>query len=187
MNKIGLFYASETGNTRVVAETIQERYFGPGLVESHDVEDANAESVARYGALILGTPTVGYGELPESMDIFLSRLDQESLRGKTVALFGLGDQSGYPHEFVDALGLLCEELERLGANIVGGWPTEGYDFDASKADRGQGQFCGLVLDEDNQFDLTESRLSAWVERIEPAMLSAIGSMIPAPDGVAVID
>ncbi|WP_052314926.1 flavodoxin domain-containing protein [Thiocystis violascens] len=109
----------------------------------------------------------------------LSETSKDGVRGKTGALFGLGDQSGYPHELADALGLLCEELEARGAHVVGDWPTEGYDFDASKSDRGQGFFCGLVLDEDNQFDLTESRLDAWIERIAPAMLSVIGPRIPA--------
>lgn len=186
MKKIGLFYASETGNTRAVAKTIQQRYFGPGLMDLHDVEDADAATIEGYAALILGTPTVGCGEIPDSMEILLQRLGDASVRGKTVACFGLGDQVGYPHEFVDALGLLCEELESRGAEVVGDWPIDGYDFDASKADRGAGLFCGLVLDEDNQFELTESRLDAWIARIEPAMLSALGLKAPSREDRGVV-
>jgi hypothetical protein len=36
-----------------------------------------------------------------------------------------------------------------GARVVGAWPTDGYDFMASKAER-DGEFVGLVLDLDNQ-------------------------------------
>ena len=46
--------------------------------------------------------------------------------GKTIALFGLGDQEGYGHEFVDGLGILFEKFEDLGASFIGEWPTDGY-------------------------------------------------------------
>ena len=40
-------------------------------------------------------------------------------------------------------------------------PTEGYDFIASKAEM-KGEFCGLVLDKDNQKQLTDDRLETWL-------------------------
>ncbi len=50
---------------------------------------------------------------------------------------------------------------------MGQWPTEGYDFDASKAVK-NGQFVGLALDEDNQSELTESRITTWVAQLKIA-------------------
>ncbi len=173
MQKIGLFYASETGNTQTVATTIQQTHFQPGMVDIYDMEQATAETIAEYSVLILGAPTVGCGDLPDALDSFLQRLGNLSFVGKTVALFGLGDQEIYPHEFVDALGVLCEELESRGAEIIGAWPTEGYDFSSSRADLGDGRFCGLVLDEDNQFELTGARLESWIAQIKPTLMAEL--------------
>lgn len=172
MNQIGLIFSTVTGNTLEIAEAIKARHFPPETVAVHEFEDASAATLDAYPALILGTPTVGDGEYPDGLAEFLPELDQVDWRTKTVALFGLGDQFGYPGEFVDALGMLYEELNARGARIIGAWPTEGYQYDASRADQGNGQFCGLVLDQDNQPHLTDRRLSAWIESIKPALLAA---------------
>ena len=51
-----------------------------------------------------------------------------------------------------------------GANLVGLWENQGYEHTASKAIR-DGYFLGLALDEDNQAELTDERVSAWVEQV----------------------
>jgi len=171
MKKIGLFFATETGNTRKIAKLIQRAHFEEGVVEICNIEKATAEQIDGFDALILGTPTLGDGEYPESLAEFLPELDQIEFKGKTVALYGLGDQVTYSGEFADALGMLYEEVESRGARVVGFWPTDGYEYDCSRADLGDGRFCGLVLDQDNQADLTASRLAAWIERIKPELTS----------------
>jgi flavodoxin I len=92
-------------------------------------------------------------------------LESVDLSGKTVALFGLGDQVGYPDEFVDALGIFYKKLKKLGAPdrlLVGGW------LRVQQIQGGRdGEFVGLVLDQDNQADLTEERLEEWLERVKP--------------------
>lgn len=56
-----------------------------------------------------------------------------------------------------------------GAYIVGHWPTEGYEFDASKAQvPGENFFVGLALDEDQQPELTKARLDEWCAQIHQA-------------------
>jgi flavodoxin I len=35
-----------------------------------------------------------------------------------------------------------------------------------------GDFVGLVIDHDNQKDLTEERLDAWLEIVKPELLAA---------------
>jgi len=50
--------------------------------------------------------------------------------------------------------------------VVGAWPTDGYDYIASKAER-DGEFVGLVQDLDNQKMLLEARLEAWLKLIGP--------------------
>jgi flavodoxin I len=169
MAKIGLFYATDTGNTRKVAKMIK-RHFEEGVVDLYNVEKAAAEDLQRYDALIFGTPTLGDGELPETLQAFLPALESVDLSAKTVALFGLGDQIGYPDEFVDALGILYKKLKKLGVKPVGAWPTEGYEFERSKA-LVDGEFVGLVIDQDNQEDVTEERVEEWVEQIREELLS----------------
>ncbi|MCO6062464.1 flavodoxin domain-containing protein, partial [Pseudomonas sp. MOB-449] len=85
----------------------------------------------------IGTPTLGDGELPglsadcenESWEEFLPKLEGVDLSGKTVAIFGLGDQVGYPKEFLNAMGILYDFVVERGATVVGAWPTEGYEFE----------------------------------------------------------
>ncbi len=77
------------------------------------------------------------------------------------------DQVGYGDNFVDALGFLYDAFCDCGARVVGLTSIEGYDFNRSKALL-DGQFVGLVLDEDNQKELTEARLNDWLSAISPA-------------------
>ena len=62
----------------------------------------------------------------ESWAEALDKLKGTSFAGKTVALYGLGDQDTYAHEFVDGLILLYDFFKGAGAKIVGAWPTDGW-------------------------------------------------------------
>lgn len=178
MGKIGIFFGTDTGNTRKIAKKIHKK-LGDDADAPLNVNKASVDDLLHYDALILGTPTLGDGELPgltagaqaESWEEFLPQLEGKALSGKTVALFGLGDQEGYGHEFVDALILIYDVLVAAGAKIVGAWPTDGYSFEASRAIVDD-QFVGLVLDEDNQKELTDERIDTWLEQIKPALLGA---------------
>ena len=83
----------------------------------------------------------------------------------TPAPFSRISQAGYADNFCDAMGELAATFEAQGAKIVGSWPTDGYDHEESKAIR-DGKFVGLALDEDNQYDLSEERVTAWVAQIK---------------------
>jgi flavodoxin I len=83
-----------------------------------------------------------------------------------VALFGLGDQESYPGTFADALGKLRDSLKHTGCEFIGGWPATGYEFRDSEAIR-EGMFTGLVLDEENQPELSELRIDEWLKKILP--------------------
>lgn len=176
MGKIGIFFGSDTGNTRKIAKSIAKK-LGDAAAAPVDVKKAEVDDLLKYDALILGTPTLGDGELPglnsgageESWEEFLEKLKGSSLGGKTVALFGLGDQDAYGHEFVDGLILLYNFVVEAGAKVVGSWPTDGYSFEKSKAIV-DGKFVGLVLDHENQSEMHDERVVAWLEEIKPALL-----------------
>ncbi|HAS51747.1 MAG TPA: hypothetical protein DCS21_08410, partial [Gammaproteobacteria bacterium] len=53
--------------------------------------------------------------------------------------------------------------------FIGSWPIDGYEFEKSKALR-DGEFVGLVLDQDNQADLTDERIEEWLEQVKPELL-----------------
>ena len=173
MAKIGLFYDTDTGNTRKVAKMINKK-FDEGDIEMKNITKLELADFEKYSAFILGTPTLGEGELPENWAAFLPSLDEMDFSGKTIALFGLGDQAEYGHEFVDGMGILYEKFESLGAAFIGFWPTDGYEYTVSLAELDD-QFVGLVLDQDNQSDLTAERLETWIAQVKPALLAAATS------------
>lgn len=168
MSTIGLFYGSETGNTRKVAKSIVKK-LGEDVVELFNVSKASADDVAKFSALILGSPTLGDGELVDSWKEFLPTFKGVDLTGKTVAIYGLGDQESYGHEFCDAMSILFEAAKAQGATVIGSWPTDDYEFSKSKAVV-DGEFVGLALDNDNQKDMTDERVDAWLEQVKDALL-----------------
>ena len=167
MADIRIFYGSNLGNSEGVAKMIGAA-LGDRVSAVADIASAGPEDLASAEALILGTSTWLDGGLQEDWEDFFPRMDEIDLSGKKVGLFGLGDAASYPEEFVDALGTLYEKVKERGAQVVGFWPVEGYDFDESTAVLGD-HFAGLVIDEDNQPELTEERVAKWVEMISPEL------------------
>ncbi|WP_150050150.1 MULTISPECIES: flavodoxin [Methylomonas] len=173
MANVGIFFGTDTGNSRKVAKQIAKKL---GVAKPENINKASVDDLLAYDVLILGTPTYGDGELPgltagtssESWEEFMPNLDGADFSGKTIALYGLGDQEGYPDNFVDALGMLYDKFSELGATMVGFTSTDGYTYNKSKAVV-DGQFVGLVLDEDNQKELSEDRLADWLTELEPVL------------------
>ena len=51
-------------------------------------------------------------ELPTYWDEMIPEIESLDLKDKKVALFGLGDQIGYPDNFVDGTGILADAFEK---------------------------------------------------------------------------
>jgi len=131
------------------------------------VSTIHAADLEAYSNLILGTSTWGDGELQDDWDNFMPELKKADLKGKTVALFGLGNASFYPDTFVNALGKLSVAIKEKGCSVVGQVAKDGYTFEASLALGDDDRFVGLPLDVENEDALTDSRLKVWVESILP--------------------
>lgn len=176
MARIGIFFGTDTGRTRLIAKQIAKK-LGDAADAPVNIGRTSLADFLAYDALILGSPTLGAGELPglstglnqPSWEEFLPQLADADLSGKRIAIYGLGDQKKYPEEFVDAIGLIHDALIVRGARIVGHWPVAGYDFAASKAMDGN-RFLGLAIDQINQPLLTEARIDAWLAQIRPELL-----------------
>ncbi|MFT6389213.1 MAG: flavodoxin I [Cellvibrionaceae bacterium] len=166
MVKIGLFFGSDEGNTESVAQRIQSQ-FEDGQVDIHDIADVTQLEFTEYDQIILGIPTWDFGQIQSDWEEFWDDLSDIDFNGKTVALFGLGDQFGYGDYFLDAMGMMHDVIVENGAKIIGHWPAEGYDFDASKAlIEDQNCFVGLAIDEDQQEELTDPRIESWCEQVK---------------------
>jgi flavodoxin I len=166
MKPIAVIYGSTTDNTKNVAGKIA-KLIGNDSAELLDVSTIHASDVEAYANLILGTSTWGDGELQDDWDNFMPELKNADLKGKTVALFGLGNASFYPDTFVNGMGVLYQAIKEKGCSVVGQVANDGYTFDNSLALGDGNQFVGLPLDVENEDSLTDSRLKAWVESILP--------------------
>lgn len=165
MAKIGLFFGTQTGNTEIIAEAIQKEFGGSSIIDLHDVASAEVDDLKEYEYLIIGCPTWNIGELQSDWEGLYEDLDNIDFTGKTIAYFGAGDQISYCDNFQDAMGILEEKISSLGGKTVGYWSTENYDFNESQAVR-NGKFVGLAIDEDNQSDLTATRIKSWVAQVK---------------------
>lgn len=164
MKKIGIIYSFNTVKTgQAVKQLVEE--FGEENIELVNAEEITSEKFLGFENLILGVPTWFDGELPNYWDEFVPELEEMDLNGKTVALFGNGDQKGYPENFVDGIGIMANLLEKRGAKIAGFTSTKGYTFESSAAKRGD-EFAGLALDFENQARINKERIHTWVEQLK---------------------
>jgi flavodoxin I len=176
MAKTGIIFGTDTGKTRKIAKQIHTMLSSDDVAKPVNINRCTIDQLLEFDNLIIGTPTLGEGQLPglsvecesESWEEIADELEAADFSGKTIALYGLGDQEGYPDEFVDALGELYDIFSATGATMIGRWPNKGYEFNSSTALDGD-EFVGLVLDLDNQADLTDERLTKWVNSIKPAL------------------
>ena len=162
--KMGIFYGSSTGNTELAAELIKKE-MGEFIEFIQDISQSEPAELAQFDVLFLGVSTWNIGDMQDDWAEFLPRLEELDLTGKKVALFAQGDAQGYPYNFLDAMGELWHACQARGAELVGVWPTEGYEFDESQAMYDENHFVGLGLDEDNESDLTEDRIHRWLLQV----------------------
>lgn len=157
---VTVIFGSDGGSTKGVAAKISKKCQGRRI----DIVDATTDDFENCRLLILGSPTYGDGDLQTDWEKNIDKLRSANLKGKKVALFGTGDQHTYPYSFVDAMGILYDEVLKLGAEVVGFTEIEGYEYVESTAER-DGKFVGLALDQDTQSGMTEKRVTAWLSRL----------------------
>jgi flavodoxin I len=157
--KTVIFYGSTTGTTEMVAGKVGE------LLGAEVLSATEIDRVEEYDFVIFATSTWGMGDLQDDWYEALDKLKTKNLSGKKVGLIGIGDQFGFGDTFVDGIGTIYEEIKDMGINLVGKTSTDGYSFSGSKAVVDD-EFVGLVIDENNQSELTDERINAWVEKVK---------------------
>jgi flavodoxin I len=163
---VGLFFGTQTGNTEEVAGVIS----GKAGVDAQDWGDlAATEDLAGYDGLIVGAPTWNTGadeyRSGTSFDDYLDEIKGLSLGGKPVAVFGCGDSQGYGDNFCDAIEEIHSAFKAAGAKMIGYVDASPYQHAESKSES-DSKFLGLPLDQDNEGDLTEERVEAWISQIK---------------------
>ncbi|MFO7371017.1 MAG: flavodoxin domain-containing protein, partial [Bacteroidales bacterium] len=108
MKKTGLIYSFNTNKTSQAAKKIGEQ-LGNAVVHVN-VENITEKEFLSYDKMILGVATWFDGELPNYWDEFVPALEDMKLKGKTIAIFGNGNQKDYPENFVDGIGILGKLL-----------------------------------------------------------------------------
>ncbi len=167
--KIGLFFGSTTCYTEMAGEKIRDNInmlVGYPCVTLHNIAFDQTDSMSKYDFMIFGIPTWDYGELQEDWEKHWEDIDSIHLQGKTIAIYGLGDQIGYPDWFQDAMGYLWHKVRKHGAQTIGAWPNKNYVFNDSKAlNEEKTFFVGLALDDENQSYACDESIAKWCEQI----------------------
>lgn len=159
---IAVVYGSTTGACADVATKIAEALGAECL----NVAEVSADQLAGYDALVLGSSTWGAGDLQDDWAGFIDTLSGMDLAGKKVAVFGTGDSIGFADTFAMATVTLADAAKAAGAEVVGATAVEGYDDIVTPACT-DGVFPGLAIDSQNQPELDDARIDAWIGVIKP--------------------
>ncbi len=165
--RTAIFYGSSTGNTAEVAKMIKTA-LGASVDHVKNITEINPIDLTVCENIIIGIPTWHIGELQDDWAAMMTDIKALKFEGKKIAVFGLGDGKGYADTYVDGMAELLAPFEKGGAKLHGLWPTAGYEYKASKAIR-DGKFLGLVIDVENQDNLSEKRVKEWSNQIKGEM------------------
>jgi flavodoxin I len=176
MENIALFYGSETGVTDDITIDFVSLWKHDTL-DLMEIGDATVTDFKKYKKLILGLSTWYDGDLQSDWEDFFDDFKTIDFTNKTVAIFGLGDQEAYAEYFVDGIGILAKAVIKNGGKIIGYWPTKGYLHTDSVAipEENTELFYGLAIDEDNEPQLTDQRLTTWIAQIKKEFQSTKGA------------
>jgi len=141
-------------------EKIKEAFGSDFNILQVNAEELTEELFLSFTNLILGVPTWFDGELPNYWDEFVPALEDLNLEGKTIAIYGLGNQVEYPENFGDAVGIMGELVQERGAKLIGFTSAEGYNYESSRAFT-NGNFMGLLLDQETQPRQSKDRIANW--------------------------
>ncbi|GAB3799151.1 flavodoxin [Virgibacillus kimchii] len=122
MNKILVVYASQTGNTELMAESmiaLLEHNKIDVTTKTFDFDPIDVEELAAYDAVLIGTHTWDDGDLPYEVEDFYEELEDVNIENHLFAVFGSCDS--FYDTYGGAIDLMGERLEELGARVVSPW------------------------------------------------------------------
>lgn len=130
-----IFFATETGNSRRIAEALAKRSRQAGLaIELHDIRNYRPKALSKVANALFVIATHGIGEAPDGSELFLEYWLSEKaprLDHLNYSILALGDSS-YA-DFCEMGRLLDGRLQELGATAVVERVDCDLDFDAPVA------------------------------------------------------
>jgi flavodoxin I len=168
MEKTAIFFGPLNGSVHRIANLVASK-IGADKVDLIHIANASAIDLEKYPRIIFGISTIGKDTWQQKFDNtdwshFFPVVTSFNFTGKRVAIFGLGDHITYAYHFVDSMGLLGKTIRKQGGELFGATSTEGYTFQDSEAII-EVKFIGLPVDEDFESELTEERVSVWVNSL----------------------
>lgn len=173
MKRVAILSWPLEGNTQMVADLLTRQFAVHDddiKIEKLDFLAVTESKIRPFDAIIIGGSTVTSEDNWLKADettkwtTFFDVLRFADLTGKKAAVFAIGNQAAYPDNFADGMAELKTVLEQKGAKIIGYWPTDSYDFSNSRSIEGD-DFIGLVIDHENQPELTVERIAHWVDQL----------------------
>ena|SRR5690625_1969922 len=119
MSKILMVYASQTGNTELMAEMMVDYLQNQNhevVVKTFDFDWIEPEELMEYDAVLVGTHTWDDGGMPYEVEDFYEDVEETDLTGKVFGVFGSGDS--FYDIFGGAVDLIGDRLEDLGADVL---------------------------------------------------------------------
>lgn len=173
MKKIALFYGSDTGCTDDITKDFVS-FWETDNLDVREIADVTKDDFDDFDTFIFGLSTWYDGDLQSDWESFFDDFQEIDFTGKTVAIYGLGDQIGYGEYFVDGIGILAKVVIENGGTVIGHWPYKEYRFTDSVAviEEKEGYFYGLAIDNDNESQLNDERLTKWIAQIKGEMASS---------------
>ena len=131
-----IFFATETGSSRRIAELLAERSRDAGLVvELHDLRDYRPKALARVENALFVVATHGIGDAPDGTEIFFEYwLSDKAPRLELLnySILALGDSSYV--DYCEMGRILDKRLRQLGATSVVDTVECDLDFETSATD-----------------------------------------------------
>ncbi len=165
MLKIGIFFGSDTGNTKNISYLIYEKlnkYFDVNIL---NISSSSINDFKKFNSLIFSTSTWYCGELQYDWDNFLNSFKKINFSKKVVSFLGCGNQKDYSNHFCNGVYKLYNIVKENNGLIIGYWPTKGYFFKKSLSLINKNYFIGLMIDEINQFKFTNRRINIWTSKL----------------------
>lgn len=168
MEKIAIFFGPLNGSVHRIAKLVASK-IGNDKVDLIHIAEASAGDLEKYSRIIFGISTIGKDTWQQKFDNndwskFFPVVTSFDFTGKRVAIFGLGDHITYAYHFVDSMGLLGKAVKKQGGLLFGATSTEDYTFQDSEAIV-DGKFIGLPIDEDFEPELTDGRITVWLDSL----------------------
>jgi len=119
MSKIFMVYASQTGNTEMVTDILEEQLIRQGhevVVKSFDFDDIPMEALADYDAVLVGTYTWDDGELPYEVEDFYIEMEDIDITNHIFGVYGSADS--FYDTYGGAIELVWDHAKHLGATLV---------------------------------------------------------------------